>query len=247
MRKTIIIGISVLVLLLGTICVVAIEGELSNAAPTTVPPVPETVPQETINDFAGLPLEEALEYLDRREAEKIQQAKKAGTYVESEKVPPLWYEVCYASATEEQKAALDNYRGPYGWSWINYPRQARIIVGEIPEDAPRLTLEQAEQIIQHALNDPENEGHYLNYFNNIYAAFRRITVEDYDGGSGITHIYFGLNDSMTQYLDLSDGRIYYHDKEVGLKITVCTFYGQYDFVSILEMMERGDIPPVREE
>lgn len=241
MRKMFVVGCLMLFLLVGVIGVLAVENEWNRNASETV-----VLMQDPTNDFVGLPLEDALEYLDNREKEKIQQAKEAGTYVEPEAGPKPWYEVCYDNATEEQKKELDSYRGPFGWNYMSYPRQTRIIVGEIPADAPRLTLAQAEAIISGERSNQKN-SYYLASFNSIYAAFTQIAVEDHYGGSGITHVYFGLNDSLTQYLDLSDDRIRYFDTEANICVTMCKFYDACDCVSVLELMEKGEIPPLRED
>lgn len=66
-----------------------------------------------------------------------------------------------------------------------YTRQEKILLGELDADAPRITLEEAEAIIE--------EG---GSFRDILKKFMEIhKYPDYNGGSGVSNTEFWLNDS----------------------------------------------------
>ena len=96
-------------------------------------------------------------------------------------------------ATKEQKQALADSKdygfGPKFW----YERQIRIILGEIPEDSPRITLKRARKIC----STIELSGNMGQMYMQLLNAFRKYAVPDYNGGSGLSYAVFLLDDVPT--------------------------------------------------
>ena len=110
-------------------------------------------------------------------------------------------------ATDEQKQALADSKdygfGPKFW----YERQIRIILGEIPEDSPRITLEQARKIC----SSIKPSGNWSQRQMQLVNAFRKYAVPDYDGGSGISRTVFLLDDEPTGIIRIVACSVTYYD------------------------------------
>ncbi len=92
--------------------------------------------------------------------------------------------------TEEQLRQLEELRAEgdrlFGW----FVRQEMIITGELPADAPRLTLMQMEEIIGGSAD-----------FAQILQALRDAQFyPDFVGGSGVTNIWYWLDDAGTEQI-----------------------------------------------
>lgn len=241
MQKTIVFSCVAVILLLGVVGVMAAGGIMVTAGETVVPT--ENTLTETVEPFVfdtdfliGMSYEEAEPYIQQMEETKKEWRKATGTYVEPEM--PLLYR-CYAMATEEQKAELDAFQGPFELKDIAvYPRKTQEIVGLLPADAPRLTLEQAEAILQKMLDEGDAS------YDRACLAFREIAEVDYEGGSGLAFTHFCLNDAMTQSVVVHYSGVDYHDSQEGILIELVSFATE-EFTSVLAMMEQGEIPPVR--
>lgn len=242
MRKTIVFSCVAVFLMLGVVGVMAAGGMMVTAGETVVPTentLAETVGPFVVNtDFlVGMSYEEAEPYIQQIQEAKKEWGKATGTYVEPE-MPSLFHR-CYAMATGEQKTEMDAYRGPFNFKGIEgYPRRMQEIVGLLPGDAPRLTLEQAEAILQKILDEADAD------YDRACLAFRQIAEVDYEGGSGLAFTHFCLNDAMTQFVVVHYLGVEYHDSQEGICIELVNFTTE-EFTSVLAMMERGEIPPVR--
>ena len=113
-------------------------------------------------------------------------------------------------ADDAQKEALANsikydFLGPKMW----YERQISIILGRIPEDSPRITLEQARKICSEIdLSGEKNVGE-MNA--KLRREFNKYAVPDYDGGSGIRSTYYFFDDEPTGYIVIRFDRVTYYD------------------------------------
>ena len=119
-------------------------------------------------------------------------------------------------ATDEQKKALEDSETYdfLGWKYW-YERRIRIILGEIPEDSPRITLEQAREICEHFSKIEENDVDKRNA--ELVAAFSEYAVPDYDGGSGFRSTFYFLDDEPTGYILIRWDSVTYYDLVNGTK------------------------------
>ena len=92
-------------------------------------------------------------------------------------------------------------------------RDIKILMGELPEDTPRLTLEDVEGICNEYKGLPEGyyESEFIARFNEIAGA------PDEDGGSGIAHRTYYFDDEHTEGIHVAFGRVSYHDYVKGTK------------------------------
>lgn len=263
MRKLILFGCVAMALLFGVAVVMAADGSLSsvpepNRESTESDIITSVIPAEKTaitredaalvcingedgkSQYVWVPVGQAEAFIEDQIAQKIERRKAEGTYVESEPVYHTLYNRCYAVATAEQRAEMDSYRGPFYGGIEGYPRQMRIIVGDLPANAPRLTLEQAERIILEQLRDPNNS--YSSYYDRIKTALREVAEMDYDGGSGFAYTHFCLNDSMTRYIEVSSFGVRYYDTEADLCIDMCFFTEPETFTSASALIGRDEVP-----
>lgn len=88
------------------------------------------------------------------------------------------------SLTPEQESALAELRKK-GDSWVGeFTRQEKIILGELPANAKRMTFEQANDII----GNGKNLEDVINQFNDVHGC------PDFVGGSGVTRMEYWLDD-----------------------------------------------------
>ena len=130
------------------------------------------------------------------------------------------YNKCMNIATPEQKAQLkaildDLYSGDFGGGKKDYTRRILTIMGVIPEDAPRLTLEDAKRLIE----EMRAEGLLDNFpscINQIRERFNTVAIApDVDGGSGFGIITYVLDSEKKTYIQIHSGAgiIYYDGTE----------------------------------
>ena len=119
------------------------------------------------------------------------------------------FESYYEIATEEQRAKLDEIQGKYpGFTVNDHERELKIIMGELPEDTPRLTKEDAERICASVdvkgFDSPDAfEEYVVGLFNEVAGA------PDLNSGSGVTHRMYYTDDSETDLIDVCCGVWYY--------------------------------------
>lgn len=113
--------------------------------------------------------------------------------------------VTQSLSPEEQERALEALYGKCGPAFGRYVYQEMIITGEISPDAPRLDLKTVKSIIaaNKEIDDILNEFEKLRQY------------PDFIGGSGITHIIYGLNkEKNSEYTEdiiiyIESGDIFY--------------------------------------
>ena len=124
------------------------------------------------------------------------------------------FEDSYEIANEEQRAKLDALYEEYvGLSW-EHEREIKIIMGELPEDTPRLTKEAAAEICgkvgAREYGSPEVfEGYVAYLFDQVAGA------PDLNGGSGISYHTYYLDDSQEIAVRIAGGVVEYWDKTNG--------------------------------
>ena len=93
-------------------------------------------------------------------------------------------------------------------------REIKTIMGEIPEDTPRLTVEVAERICKAYPIPSENESPDK-IDDDIEELFNEVAgAPDLDGGSGIHFRHYYLNDNDdSEYIRLTDGIVRYVNKK----------------------------------
>ena len=138
--------------------------------------------------------------------------------------PKTLYELAYEKATEEQRRRLENIRmnerGNFlSWDRNSYVKQIKIIMGDIPEDSPNITLEQAKEICRDF-----RCGRYIDEdANRMVEEFNRIAgAQDVEGGSGFRIIFYYTDEKDDGFIAINAGGIsvngrtkfvYYSDAE----------------------------------
>ncbi len=110
--------------------------------------------------------------------------------------------------TAEQQQQLEELREEGDRLFGRFIRQELIIQGELPEDAPRLTLAQMEEMIAES-TDFENIGEKL---------LNAQLYPDFVGGSGVTNIWYWLDETGSEriLITLQQEDIHYeHPDETG--------------------------------
>ncbi len=111
-----------------------------------------------------------------------------------------FYEYCYSKASgQKQIDELDELSEDESLGWGEWRRDALIIIGELPKDIGRVTLDDAEKIVDKDMGDSEN----IAYFNEIAGA------PDWMGGSGIGRAIYYLNDEKTEAVMCILGEVNY--------------------------------------
>ncbi len=122
-------------------------------------------------------------------------------------------------ATEEQKAELEAYAhydflGGQSWS-VGYKRKMLQLLGELPEDAPRITLEQATRILN-SIDMREYEDQETEWIFIVSREFNKITgAPDWEGGSGMLRMCYFLDDEPMSYIMLYPSSARLFDAESG--------------------------------
>ena len=111
-----------------------------------------------------------------------------------------FYEYCYSKASgQKQIDELDELSEDKSLGWGEWRRDALIIIGELPKDIGRVTLNDAEKIVNKGMSDLES----IAYFNEIAGA------PDWMGGSGIGRAIYYLNDEKTEAVICILGEVHY--------------------------------------
>jgi hypothetical protein len=155
-----------------------------------------------------VPADQAEEFVAKLDAEAYERAEHK--YVEPPYEPSV-YERFEASATPEQKAELKAYAQSFDiGTWIWYTRKQLELMGEIPEDTPYITLEQARKICSEF--DPSAYPSIDSMENGLVMAFNAYSVPDFDGGSGFRTIVYFLDADGNRYIKISMGTVTYYDR-----------------------------------
>ena len=102
------------------------------------------------------------------------------------------YERAYYYATPEQRERLENIKKPWGDGVYEYTRQIREIMGEIEENLPHLTREQARALCEEAKALTGTEEDAIGY---IAKRFLEIAgAPDAVGGNGMAGYYFFIDE-----------------------------------------------------
>jgi hypothetical protein len=110
-----------------------------------------------------------------------------------------FYELAYANATSEQKEELDKIVADQSIGLPGEWRRAVLIaIGDLPQDQPRLTAEQAGH-----LYDSKDVSTLESEFNKIAGA------PDFVGGSGIERSIYYLNDNRSEAIILMLNDVYH--------------------------------------
>lgn len=151
-------------------------------------------------------------------------AAKAAKYGKSVEPEPLKdpFESYYEIATEEQRAKLDALYEEYaGLSW-EHEREMKIIMGELPEDTPRLTREDAERIC--ASVDVKEHEYFEEFEEYVAGLFNEIAgAPDLNGGSGIAHRVYYTDDSEQISISVWCGTVTFYDETNGERETLLTW------------------------
>ena len=121
----------------------------------------------------------------------------------------------YLVASEEQRAKLDELKEKHLGSENEYEREIKIIMGELPEDTPRLTKEKAIEICKTAVFDKESED--SSYFEAEMGRLfdQAAGAPDRRGGSGIDYRVYYTDDSGKRGISVSLGCVEYFDEISG--------------------------------
>lgn len=132
------------------------------------------------------------------------------------------FESYYEIATEEQRAKLDALYEEYaGLSW-EHEREMKIIMGELPEDTPRLTREDAERIC--ASVDVKEHEYFEEFEEYVAGLFNEIAgAPDLNGGSGIAHWVYYTDDSEQIGISVWCGTVTFYDETNGEGETLLTW------------------------
>lgn len=107
------------------------------------------------------------------------------------------------SATEEQTEALAMLEADSLRRWV---RPKQIILGLLPEDQPRITLEEAETVILQVVSGTDRSQWDANIAEGLgqVAGYADFTI-----GSGMITAFFATDDSMTNFVMVNDfGAVY---------------------------------------
>ena len=154
-----------------------------------------------------IPASEAEEWIAEQEAKK---EALMGKPTPDPEAGLSLYERSMRHANKEQKERLENI-DHLGYTYVlpdEFTKQILIIMGELPEDTPHLTYEQAIEIVnKYKLEDDTyldlRTMQIMNDFNEIAGA------PDVEYGSGISHIIYFLDDEYSSWIDISMGFVYY--------------------------------------
>lgn len=137
--------------------------------------------------------------------------------------PLSLYEKNYAKATDAQKKQLENIQtGKMSRYGHEYTKQILIIMGELPADTPRITLEQARSICK---DIQEKNPSYEEFAPTVLAAFNEIAgAPDYDGGNGLRFRDYYLNDQQTEVIRVFGTNVGYINEETGASEVLCRWH-----------------------
>ena len=126
-------------------------------------------------------------------------------------------------ANEEQKEkllALGSLRN----DWVETRvRDTKVIMGLMPEDAPRLTLDDAWRICEEYYSQVGGELKFT-MLEDLIDLFNSIAVSpDIYGGSGLTHVFYYLDDH-TELISIQYGRVCYHSFKDNTTVILLDWY-----------------------
>lgn len=153
--------------------------------------------------------EEPPEYWERRE--KIEAEAVQSRLEQEEANKDLWTK-CYERATPEQREQLETFKASLDspGSCSDYPKQILLIMGDLPEDTPGITLEQARAIA--ATLDIDDFSRFEAQENEIIERFNEIAgAPDYDGGSGFRTAIYYVDGDPSKCIFICLGSIEYYD------------------------------------
>ena len=151
--------------------------------------------------------EEPPEYWERREKTEAEAVQSRLEQEEANK--DLWTK-CYERATPEQREQLEELKVKCSGLPSDYPKQILLIMGDLPEDTPGITLEQARAIIATLDIDDFSEDEALE--NEIIRRFNPIAgAPDYDGGSGFRTVIYYVDGDPSKCIFICLGSIEYYD------------------------------------
>ena len=151
--------------------------------------------------------EEPPEYWERRE--KIEAEAVQSRLEQEEANKDLWTK-CYERATPEQREQLEELKVKCSGLPSDYPKQILLIMGDLPEDTPGITPEQARAIIATLDIDDFSEDEALE--NEIIRRFNPIAgAPDYDGGSGFRTVIYYVDGDPSKCISICFGTIEYID------------------------------------
>ena len=103
-----------------------------------------------------------------------------------------FYDICYNKATKDEKKQLEVVFNNKSFGIGEWKRDVLIIIGDLPINQPRLTVDDVINIIERdvAYNDLTDQ------FNEIAGA------PDFEGGSGIPRSIYFLDDAHTEAIQL---------------------------------------------
>ena len=183
----------------------------------------------------ALPDEESLEETSNETTEYVSETERDYTYSLD------IYDVSLRNANEEQKEKLLALK-ERTYQYYGRIREIKTIMGEIPEDAPRLTIEDAMRICNEypvAIKDGGSNGLMgilPEKFNEIAGA------PDEDAGSGIRHIFYSLDDEETEVIYVSYLDVIYHNYKNNTGMVIYDPYGGRPAGTIIEYPEPQTIP-----
>ena len=100
---------------------------------------------------------------------------------------------------KEQKAAILALKKDKRFGWGEWKRDALEIIGELPKEARRIKVEDAERINM----EYKDESSKIKAFNEIAGA------PDFEGGSGIQHTIYFLDGNRKESISIVSNKIYH--------------------------------------
>ena len=155
--------------------------------------------------------------VDRDHADEWVAAQETEKYAMLGKATPdpeenmTLYERSMLHADPEQKKKLEGI-DTYGYEVLpeEMTKQIMIIMGELPEDVPMLTLVKAQELIEEVKADPECPTNLDLLGDTIAKRFNEIAgAPDIECGSGLSHRIYFLNEEHTECIDITMGLVYY--------------------------------------
>ena len=145
----------------------------------------------------------------------VKKAREHGIDVDHVKKHLDLFESNYLVANEEQRAKLDELYDKYVNLSSEHEREIKIIMGELPEDTPRLTKEKAVEICKTAVLDKETEDSTF-FETEIAKLFNQVAgAPDLNGGSGLDYKVYYTDDSGKRGISVSLGCVEYYDEISG--------------------------------
>ena len=122
---------------------------------------------------------------------------------------PNLFTEAWNEANEQQRAKLEEL-----WNRNaapeTYVREILIIMGELPEDTPRLTLDGAREILDDM--DPADYPDMVSFHEEVVWRFSLVAgAPDERFGSGVEYANFWLDDSETEHIGVMLGSVLYYD------------------------------------